>query len=71
MPVIGSSVERSDAKGKVTGETLYPGDINLPGQLYMKILFSDQPHAVIRKVDTQKAELSRGFWQYSPQKMCL
>ena len=60
MPVIGSSVQRSDAKGKVTGETLYPGDINLPGQLYMKILFSDQPHAVIRKVDTQKAEAFEG-----------
>ena len=60
MPVIGSSVQRSDAKGKVTGETLYPGDINLAGQLYMKILFSDRPHAVIRKVDTQKAEAFEG-----------
>ena len=60
MPVIGSSVQRSDAKGKVTGETLSPGDINLPGQLYMKILFSDRPHAVIRKVYTQKAEALEG-----------
>ena len=60
MPVIGSSVQRSDAKGKVTGETLYPGDINLPDQLYMKILFSDRPHAVIRSVDTQKAEAFEG-----------
>jgi len=60
MREIGSSVQRSDAKGKVTGETLYPGDINLAGQLYMKILFSDRPHAVIRKVDTQKAEAFEG-----------
>jgi len=60
MPVIGSSVQRSDAKGKVTGETLYPGDINLAGQLYMKILFSDRPHAVIRKVDAKKAKAFEG-----------
>ena len=32
MPAIGSSVRRSDAEGKVTGEALYPGDINLPDQ---------------------------------------
>ncbi len=60
MPAIGKSVRRSDAEGKVTGETLYPGDINLPDQLYMKILFADRPHAIIRKVDTQKAEAIEG-----------
>ena len=60
MPAIGKSVRRSDAEGKVTGETLYPGDINLPDQLYMKILFANRPHAIIRKVDTQKAEAIEG-----------
>lgn len=56
MPAIGSSITRSDAWGKVTGETLYPGDINLPDQLHMKILFSNKPHAILRNVDTRKAE---------------
>jgi CO/xanthine dehydrogenase Mo-binding subunit len=60
MPVIGSSIIRTDAREKVTGETLYPGDINLSGQLYMKILFSKKPHAILRRVDTQKAEAVDG-----------
>ncbi len=60
MPAIGESVHRSDAEGKVTGETLYPGDINLPDQLYMKILFADRPHAIIRTLDTTQAEAIEG-----------
>lgn len=60
MPAIGESVQRSDAEGKVTGETLYPGDINLPDQLYMKILFADRPHAIIRTLDTTQAEAIEG-----------
>lgn len=60
MAAIGKSVRRSDAEGKVTGETLYPGDINLPDQLYMKILFADRPHAILSKVETQKAEAIEG-----------
>ena len=60
MATIGQSVLRRDALGKVKGETLYPGDINLPNQLYMKILFAGRPHALIHKVDTQKAEAVEG-----------
>lgn len=60
MPAIGRSITRSDARGKVTGETLYPGDINLPDQLHMKILFSNKPHAILRNVDTRKAEAVEG-----------
>ena len=60
MPAIGNSVQRSDAKGKVTGETLYPGDINLPDQLFMKILFADRPHAIIKRIDTQTAGTVEG-----------
>ena len=60
MPTIGQSVRRIDAEGKVTGKTLYPGDINLPNQAYMKILFAHRPHAVIRKLDTSQAEALPG-----------
>ena len=60
MSNIGKSVERIDAYGKVTGQTLYPGDINLPDQAYMKILFAGRPHAIIRSIDTTRADLLEG-----------
>jgi len=60
MNYVGQSVQRVDAVGKVTGETLYPGDINLPGQAYMKILFANRPHAIIREIDTRQAEAVPG-----------
>ena len=60
MTVIGKSIQRIDARGKVTGETLYPGDINLPDQAYMKILFADRPHAIIRSIDTSLADALPG-----------
>ncbi|MDD5370402.1 MAG: molybdopterin-dependent oxidoreductase [Anaerolineaceae bacterium] len=60
MTVVGESVLRVDAYRKVRGEAQYPGDINLPGQTYMKILFARRPHALIRKVDTQAAEAYPG-----------
>jgi CO/xanthine dehydrogenase Mo-binding subunit len=54
--IIGKSVTRLDAASKVTGEALYPGDINLPEQAYMKILFAGRPHAVVKEIDTSQAE---------------
>ncbi len=60
MTPIGQSARRIDALGKVTGQTLYPGDINLPDQAYMKILFANRPHAVVRSIDTSKAEALEG-----------
>jgi CO/xanthine dehydrogenase Mo-binding subunit len=56
MGAIGQSIKRVDAVGKVTGATLYPGDIDLPGQLWMKILFAGRPHARIRAIDIRRAE---------------
>ena len=58
--VIGQSLPRIDALGKVTGQTLYPGDINLPNQVYMKILFANRPHAVIRRIDIDRAQTLTG-----------
>lgn len=60
MSILGQSVTRVDAPSKVTGAALYPGDINLLGQLYMKILFADRPHAIIKQVDTSEAEALEG-----------
>ena len=58
--VIGQSVRRIDALGKVTGETPYPGDIDIDGQLWMRIKFSDRAHARVLNIDTSKAEALEG-----------
>ncbi|MFM8322372.1 MAG: xanthine dehydrogenase family protein molybdopterin-binding subunit [Chloroflexota bacterium] len=60
MAVFGQSVTRVDARAKVTGEALYAGDINLPDQAYLKILFSQRAHAVITRLDTSRAEALPG-----------
>lgn len=60
MNVVGQSITRLDARGKVTGETLFPGDINLPNQAMMKILFAGRPHAIIKSIDTSVAEALEG-----------
>jgi CO/xanthine dehydrogenase Mo-binding subunit len=53
--VVGQSVHRLDAVGKVTGETPYPGDLDMDGQVWMKIRYSDRTHARILSVDTREA----------------
>lgn len=60
MSLLGQSIPRIDARGKVTGETLYPGDIYLPDMLHMKLLFAGRPHARIRAIDTSSAEAMPG-----------
>ncbi|MEI8130914.1 MAG: xanthine dehydrogenase family protein molybdopterin-binding subunit [Leptolinea sp.] len=57
---VGKSVQRIDVIGKVKGEALYPGDITMENQAYMKILFAGRAHAIIRKIDTKKAETYPG-----------
>jgi CO/xanthine dehydrogenase Mo-binding subunit len=60
MPTIGKSVNRVDALEKVTGKAIYPGDIYLPNMAHMKILFANRPHAIIKRIDTSKAETLNG-----------
>lgn len=57
---IGKSVSRVDARGKVTGETPYSGDLSMKGMLHMKILFAERPHARIKWIRTGKAEAAPG-----------
>ncbi len=58
--IIGKSIPRVDARGKVTGETPYSGDLSMPGMLHMKMLFAGRPHARIKRVDTARAEAAPG-----------
>jgi CO/xanthine dehydrogenase Mo-binding subunit len=57
---IGKSLPRVDARGKVTGETLYSGDLSMKDMLHLKILFTDRPHARIKSIQTGKAEAVPG-----------
>ena len=57
---LGHSIKRIDAAGKVTGETPYPGDIDLDGQLWMKIRYSDRAHARVVAIDSSAAEALPG-----------
>ena len=57
---IGQSIRRLDAHAKVVGEAPYPGDIDMDGQLWLKIRFSDRPHARVVAIDAQAAEALPG-----------
>jgi len=52
--------ERVDARDKVTGEALYPGDITPPKLLFGRVLFSGQPHARMLSMDISTAEAAPG-----------
>jgi CO/xanthine dehydrogenase Mo-binding subunit len=58
--VVGQTIQRTDAVGKVTGRAAYPGDLDMDGQLWMKVRFSDRAHARIVSIDTSRAEAYPG-----------
>lgn len=60
MKYIGQSVPRVDALAKVKGEAVFASDMVMPGQVYMKMLMAHRPHAIVRRVDTSKAEALPG-----------
>jgi len=55
-------VPREDAVGKVTGRTVYAGDMRLPGMLYAKVLGSPHAHARIKAIDLSKARAKPGVF---------
>jgi CO/xanthine dehydrogenase Mo-binding subunit len=57
---VGKSLPRVDARGKVTGEALYSGDLTVKDMLHMKVLFADRPHARVKSIDTSQAEAAPG-----------
>lgn len=58
--VIGTSVRRVDAPGKVTGALKYAGDMTMPGMLHMQVLRSPHAHARVLGIDTSEAEAMPG-----------
>jgi len=53
---IGASVPRPDGPAKVSGAFQFASDLTAPGMLYGKTLRSEHPHAVVRRIDTARAE---------------
>jgi xanthine dehydrogenase YagR molybdenum-binding subunit len=56
LSVVGKSTARLDGRAKVTGTAKYTSDLQLPGMLHAKRVVSPHPHALVKQVDTSKAE---------------
>lgn len=54
--MIGQSIERPDARDKVTGKLRYANDLKMPGALVARVLRSPHAHAQILAIDTSAAE---------------
>ncbi len=57
---IGTNTIRPDGADKVTGRAAYAADTTMPGMIWGKVLRSPHPHAIIRSIDTSKAEAYPG-----------
>ncbi len=57
---IGRRAPRPDAYLKVTGAAQYTGDLSLPGMLHGVMLRSPVAHAIIKNIDTSRAEALPG-----------
>jgi 4-hydroxybenzoyl-CoA reductase subunit alpha len=58
--VIGVPRRRVDGRAKVTGQTVFADDIDLPRMLHCKLLRSPLPHALIRRLDVSAARAQAG-----------
>ena len=57
---IGQRTIRPDGTEKVTGSAQYAADFTMPGMVWGKVLRSPHAHALIKKIDTSKAESMKG-----------
>ncbi len=57
---VGKRPVRPDGVDKVTGRAKFGADFHVPGMLIGRVLRSPHPHAVIRAIDTSKAEALAG-----------
>src|SRR3990170_3292932 len=52
---IGKPITRVEGTHKVTGQSAYAADVQLPGMLHCKLLRSPYAHALIKRIDATKA----------------
>ncbi|AMP20305.1 hypothetical protein AZF37_03190 [endosymbiont 'TC1' of Trimyema compressum] len=57
---MGVSVVGKDAYAKATGLPIYADDKEFPEMLYGKVLYTEYPYAIVKKIDTSKAEEAEG-----------
>jgi CO/xanthine dehydrogenase Mo-binding subunit len=60
VSAVGKDIRRIDGWEKVTGKTLYAGDLSFPRMAHAKAFFSQRPHARILSMDLDKAEQLEG-----------
>ncbi len=60
LAVVGKSLRKPDAMGKVSGQARFADDLVLPRMLFARILRSPLPHARIRHVDVSRARAMSG-----------
>ncbi len=58
--VVGKRVKRAEAIAKATGRLRFTSDLKRDDMLVAKALFAKYPHAIIKKIDTTKAEQLEG-----------
>jgi CO/xanthine dehydrogenase Mo-binding subunit len=61
LNVVGTSVERNDGVGFITGRTQYSADLTFPRMLHLRMVRSPLHHARIRGVDLSDAQRVPGF----------
>jgi CO/xanthine dehydrogenase Mo-binding subunit len=57
---VGKPLIRKDAPNKAYGNTLYAGDLMMPGMLHAKVFRADRPSAKIVRIDATKARALAG-----------
>ena len=62
LKVIGKRLARVDAKARVSGQAIYPADLQLPGMVHAKILRSPLAHARILSIDSTRAQAMKGVF---------
>ena len=67
LAVAGQSLTRTDDPLKVTGKLKFSADYDQEGFLHGKILRSPHPHALIKSIDTTKAEDLEGVLIVPPE----
>ncbi len=60
MSIIGTSVQRKEARNKVSGRARYTNDLTIPGTWHAVVVPARQAHAHILSIDTEKAKQIAG-----------
>jgi len=58
--VVGKNITRVDSLSHVLGRSKYTADYMYDKMLYVKVVRSKYPHAMIKKIDTSKAKIAPG-----------